>query len=422
MSLFDHADKKEFPMVKRALFLLLLLCGLFVSLGETAVATPASPTTPTACTTNTRPNGEIYQICMPLLIQNWNHDLIVYAHGYVPAWEPLALPSEASLIALAVNAQNYAFATTSYRSNGLAVLEAIEDLQLLVADFRALHPELENVLLMGFSEGGLVTTLSVEQFPDIYAGGLAACGPIGSFQGQIDYIANFRLIFDYFFPGLMPGSAIELPQAFLDGLRDGDFTWDEFFDDTIAPVVNAPENAGKVAQLILITQAPSDLTNATTTISEALRYNVIATNDAREKLGGVPFDNTETLYVGSDDDDTLNATIPRYSADPDARAAVVAYETNGVLSRPLVTMHTIYDAVVPFWHDVLYLGKVYAADNIAQHDRIVVERYGHCAFETQEVQQAVNLLADRIANPPPYQPVRQLYLPVVGDWGFETGD
>ena len=399
-------------MIKRTLFLLLLFTGLVFALIPPAAAspTPAETAVPQACTTTTRANGELYQICMP---SNWNHDLIIYAHGYVPAWEPLAIPSEAALISVAVNAQNYAFATTSYRTNGLAVLDALEDLQLLVDDFRALYPELENVLLVGFSEGSAITTLSVEQFPDIYAGGMAACGPIGSFQAQLDYIATFRLIFDYFFPGLMPGSAIEIPQAFLDDLSSGVVTWNDFFDATIAPVVTAPENGDKVAQLLRITNAPYDLANATATISDALRYNVIATNDAKDKLGGSPFDNQQTVYVGSDDDAVLNTAVPRYTADLNALVAVAAYETSGVLTRPLVTMHTIYDPIVPFWHDVMYLVKVYQADNIAQHDRFVVQRYGHCNFEAQEVLQAVNLLAERVANPPPYQPVQRLYLPLI---------
>lgn len=400
-------------MCKRALFLLFLFSSLVLGLTQTAVANPAPAETavPLACTNYNRANGELYQICTPFV--PWNNDLIVYAHGYVPAWEPLAIPSEAAQIALAANLQGYAFATSSYRSNGLAVLDAMEDLQLLVDDFRDLYPALENVLLVGFSEGGAITTLSVEQFPGIYAGGLAACGPIGSFQAQLDYIATFRLIFDYFFPGLMPGSAVEIPQAFLDDLSSGAITWNGFFETNIAPVISAPENAGKVAQLLRITRAPEDMANFTTTISDALRYNVIGTNDAQEKLGGSPFDNLDTVYIGSDDDVALNAAVPRYAADPAAVTAVAAYETSGVLTRPLVTLHTIYDPIVPFWQDWLYRIKVLLADNLAQHDRFVIQRYGHCAFEPAEVLQAVNLLAGRITNPPDAQPVQRLYLPIL---------
>ncbi len=290
------------------------------------------------------------QVRLRVVKDTKGESLVAHVHRFTLAGSQLytdeyQIPEEAAQIALAANLQGYAFATSSYRSNGLAVLDAIEDLQLLVEDFRALYPALENVLLIGFSEGGAITALSVEQFPDIYAGGLAACGPIGSFRAQLDY--------------------------------------------------------------------PEDLANATTTISEALRYNVIGTNDAREKLGGSPFDNTSTVYAGSDDDAALNAAVPRYSADAAALTAIAAYETSGILTRPLVTLHTIYDAVVPFWHDPLYRVKVIQADNLAQHDRFVIARYGHCNFTVQEVQQAVTLLANRIANSPEYQPVQRAYVPLL---------
>jgi len=32
---------------------------------------------------------------------------------------------------------------------------------------------------------------------------LAVCGPIGSFQQQIDYLGDARVLFDYFFPGVL---------------------------------------------------------------------------------------------------------------------------------------------------------------------------------------------------------------------------
>jgi hypothetical protein len=37
-----------------------------------------------------------------------------------------------------------------------------------------------------------------------------------------------------------------------------------------------------------------------------LSYNVFATNEARDELGGQPFDNMDTTYVGSADDAALN--------------------------------------------------------------------------------------------------------------------
>ena len=36
--------------------------------------------------------------------------------------------------------------------------------------------------------------------PGMFSSGLAACGPVGSFRGQVNYVGDFRVLFDYFFP------------------------------------------------------------------------------------------------------------------------------------------------------------------------------------------------------------------------------
>jgi pimeloyl-ACP methyl ester carboxylesterase len=397
--------------MKRMFPLLIVFMGLIGILRPVAAADPA-PVAPSGCVDRQRENGELYRICMPDLVA-WNGDLVVYAHGYVPEWEPLAIPAEATQIGTAVTFQGYAFATTSYRTNGLAVLPAIEDLQLLVDEFTLEHPEVEDVLLIGFSQGGLITTLSVERFPQIYDGGLSGCGPIGGAQPMLDYFINFRIIFDYFFPGLMPGSPLDIPADFMDGLADESIVWDDFFTDNIAPDVTAPENASLVDQLLRVTDAPYDLSHATETISDALRYSVYAAHDMSLTFAASPFDNQDTVYTGSDDDAALNAAVPRYTADPDAQAALAAYDTGGDLTVPLVTLHTTLDPIVPFWHDTLYAGKVSAAGADIRHDSLPVERYGHCNFETNEVLSAFDLLVDRVDNPPAEEDAYYLFLPAV---------
>lgn len=391
--------------------LFMVLIGM-VAILRPAAAVDMAPAAPTGCVDEQRANGELYRICMPDLLA-WNGDLVVYAHGYVPEWEPLAIPAEATQIGAAVTFQGYAFATTSYRTNGLAVLPALADLQLLVDEFTLEHPEVEDVLLIGFSQGGLITTLSVEQFPQIYAGGLSGCGPIGGAQPMLDYFINFRIIFDYFFPGLMPGSPLDIPPDFIDGLADGGIVWDDFFTDNIAPDVTAPENASLVDQLLRVTDAPYDLSHATETISDALRFSVYTAHDISLTFGASPFDNQDTVYTGSDDDAALNAAVPRYTADPDARAALADYDTGGDLTVPLVTLHTTLDPVVPFWHDALYAAKVSAAGADILHDSRPVERYGHCNFETNEVLAAFDLLVDRVNNPPSEENAYYLFLPAI---------
>ena len=227
---------------------------------------------------------------------------------------------------------------------------------------------------------------------------MAGCGPIGDFRGQLNFVADFRVVFDYFFPGLIPGSPVDIPPQLID-------TWDTYYIDTVLPVLTAPASAISVTQLLNVTKVPivlSDPTTISTTISTELWYSVFATNDAVAKLGGQPFDNQSRVYSGSLNDVALNAGVLRFSASPAALAEVAAYyQTAGRPQVPLVTIHTTLDQTVPYWHQTLYRDKVVVNNFTPRHDLIRVERYGHCNFTLDEVIQALLLLQARINNPPP---------------------
>ncbi len=362
---------------------------------------PLSPDQPMACIDGEQDSGALYRICMPFI---WGNDLVVFAHGYMSPDEDIRIPEEqlvlpdGTSIPDRVNLLGLAFATTSYSVNGLAIRPGMADLVDLVDIFRQLHPQLRRVYLVGASEGGLITALSVEQYPGVFDGGLATCGPVGDFRKQIDYVGDFRVVFDYFFPGLMPGSPISIPQT----LREN---WDAHYQTTILPAILEPANAVSVTQLLNVTGAayvPTDTETISNTIRTVLWYNVFATNDAVAKLGGQPFDNQSRVYAGSADDDALNAGAQRFSADPAALDALEAdYQTSGQLRAPLVTLHTTLDEIVPYWHEPLYQAKVAAQGRAHRHDNFPPgARYGHCNFTSAEVEAALGLLISRIVNTP----------------------
>jgi len=323
----------------------------------------------------------------------------------------MVVPGTSLTIDQVANTLGYGFATTSYYTNGLAVLPAMSDLVDLVDVFTDQEGEPDDIYLVGVSEGGLITTLSVEQHPDIFDGGLAMCGPYGDFNGQVDHFGDFRVVFDYFFPGLMPEGPVDIPDWLIE-------TWEsEYYSTTVKPVIEDEDNASKVDQLLAVTDVSPysyDTPTSTNVIENLLWYNVFATNDGKAKLGGQPFDNQDRLYGGSDDDAQLNASVERFSADPTALDQIAAnYQTTGILTIPLVTLHTTGDAVVPYWHATRYRGKTIVADNIALHEHIRVDRHGHCSFTADEVIGAFNRLVAMVENPPPYQPVKRAFLPVV---------
>ena len=86
-------------------------------------------------------SGAVYRICMPA-DRPWNGDLIVFAREYVKASNPPGIPEEQFFlggvsVAQVANLLGFAFATSGYSTNGLAVKEGLEDLVDLVDVFVA---------------------------------------------------------------------------------------------------------------------------------------------------------------------------------------------------------------------------------------------------------------------------------------------
>jgi hypothetical protein len=344
-------------------------------------------------------SGAAYRICMP--DGKWNGNLVIFAHGYVSTTEPLGIPEDqlslpdGTSLPTLITSLGYAFAVSGYSVNGLAVLQGISDSADLVTVFTTTIGQPQKVLIVGPSEGGLVTALSVERYPNIYDGGLAACGPIGDFPTEINYLGNFRIVFDYFFPHVLPGSPVSVPTEVMTD-------WNTVYIPAIEAAVNA--NPAATAQLLKVTGAAVGSDPATTleTIENVLWYCVFSTNDAEAKLGGQPFDNSHKIYTGSSNDLLLNLLVPRFTADPAAVAAMKDnYNTTGLLTRPLVTMHTVGDPIIPYWHETLYTLKTLSTSSAALRTNFPIQAYGHCNFNAKQALVAFLTLALRTSNPTP---------------------
>jgi pimeloyl-ACP methyl ester carboxylesterase len=378
--------------------LLLVLFLLLVFVTPAAAAAQDVPDPFTGCDSGVfAETGALWKICMPERIPGltWNGDLIIYSHGYVSPYpeRPPEIPADQYRLPDGpgfpdmVNMMGYAFATTSFRTNGLAVKDGVADIMDLWGEFKAQHAlkRPSRVYMFGASEGGLIATKVVEKHPPQFDGGVAACGPIGDFGTQVNYVGDMRVIFDYFFPGMLPPTAIEIPETLM-------AHWLE-----IAPGIGyaVGTNPVETGQLLKVTQAPidpADTATAVDTVLGVLWYNVFATNDARTKMGGNPFDNAGRSYSGSLDDTVLNNMVARYAADRNALSAIKAhYQTTGRLRTPLLTMHNMGDPIVPYWHETLYEQKVAASGSSGLYAHIQAESYyGHCKFTSAEVLAALN--------------------------------
>ncbi len=343
------------------------------------------------CSDGTLGDGPaLYRTCFPA---DWNGDLIIFAHGYVEPDAPLAIVDYSvggTTVSSFATQLGYGFATTSFRANGLVADVAVEDIVALEETVRRLYrPDPTRIFLVGVSEGALVAALTVEQHPRTFTGAMAVCGPIGNFQSQIDYFADFRVVFDFFFPSVLPGTAIDIPVE----LRQ---QWLSVYVPAVVEALAADPEA--TAQLLAVTGAPTDAADPTTvgaTVTGILWYNVFGTADARDRLGGLAYDNVDRVYQGSSDDDALNQGVARFSADAAARDAVGRFETTARFEVPMVTQHTTGDPIVPVQQQALFGEKAAAEGTSALLDQTEIDRYGHCTFTAGELLAGFSQLTER---------------------------
>src|SRR3954451_17126057 len=156
--------------------LVLLSCGLLAcGNGDEDLSGPEPPPrqpvdegqAPTAgCTDGILASGALYRVCFP---DSWNGDLVLFAHGYVAPQEKLAIPEEVvggQSASSLVTGLGYAYATTSYRANGLVAADAVDDLLELVDTIdERYRTDPDRRVVVRFSEGNMVDALAVERHP-----------------------------------------------------------------------------------------------------------------------------------------------------------------------------------------------------------------------------------------------------------------
>jgi pimeloyl-ACP methyl ester carboxylesterase len=347
------------------------------------------------------PADQLVIICIP---SNWNGQLIMYAHGYVLSQLPLALPVDeltlnGTFIPELFLSQGFAFATSSFHKNGVAIEQGAEDLNKLLEHFNSMIApgSLHRVYIIGGSEGGLIALMLLERFPAEYNAALALCTSVAGSLDFIKHAYDFRVVFDYFFPDVFtfpPNQAGEKRFGALSIPENAFLFWESDYVPRIIAALTS--DLRSTLQLFTVTKTAVDPTDPSSAIESALSllfYNIFGTNDLIDTSGGIPYDNRFTTYRGSTDNAALNAGVERVAADEAARAyARHFYEPSGNLQRPLVTLHTVLDPLVPFQHEIAYAKLVALKRKLRFLTMLPVPRYGHCNFTTEEVVQAFTLM------------------------------
>jgi pimeloyl-ACP methyl ester carboxylesterase len=372
------------------ILLLVLAAGLLVGCSEEAVS-PESDQAVASVAGRSAPvaniiEGEVgpgteYALCMP---DNWNGDLIVYAHGFIDVAVPIGLPTECDweYDRDALLAEGYAIAYSSFSCNGFSVKEGVQQTHQVRGLFIAEYGEPEYTYLMGHSLGGAVGVVLAEKHPGIYDGVLSMSGMIGGSMAQIDYVANVRILFDTWYPGVLPGTVVDIP----------DIT--DLYGEVVIPIATAiqttPDYALAIGQL---DQTPVPFSNGEELVqsfAQAIGFNFRGFNDVASRTHGhCPVDNMETVYscsmgtVPASFLDATNAMVPRYDRTPDADAYLRHYmEPTGELTVPMLTLHHMFDPSVPIFHEDIYEALVAASGHSDNFVRRTVfnPHYGHCSY------------------------------------------
>ena len=345
--------------------------------------------------------GALYAFAVPA---QWNGRLVVYVHGIVDPGAPVAVPTAQDgfeVLRTQWLDAGYAVAASSFSENGYAVQSAVQRTHQLRGLFASRVGQPARTYLVGHSLGALAVLALAETYPGQYDGALPMCAPLGGSRPEVQYLGDARVAFDYFFPGVVPGGAFTVPPdtAFTPG----------------SPVFMAVLNAltaglflpgQPTLQFARVAKLPfSSATEIVFSGMSVVGFSVRFTNDVLSRTQGhIPFDNLDTFYTGSLDDSALNdpiSGVARFTASPDALNYFERYYTpTGALQIPTLTLHTVLDPVVPFWHEAAYAATAAQSGASAWLVQRSVARYGHCAITPAETTSAFDALVGWVDGGP----------------------
>jgi hypothetical protein len=354
-----------------------------------------------------------YRIRVPA---NWNGTLLVYAHGYRDrADHPGEVDNRTAEIAPSTAlepvllAQGFALSGSAFRNNGWAVEEGIEDSKNLVTLFRRLIGKPQHTIMWGFSMGSVIGFKSMEQSDGFYDGALCGCAVGAGASRTWDNSGDLTLAYDTVFG---------MPQTWG---TPGDVRDTLDYETEVAPKlfseINFPQNFAKFEFIRLVVGTPgrgimpppppnffpnwvlTDMFFATEGRAELER-----------RAGGPVVQNLNHIYSLTDTERAYLNSIGLVDAAIDylldsmnarrnisAPAASRNYVINnadytGYIKNPVLTLHTLYDPLVPVSHENKYFETVQSAGETDNLYQAYTNGNGHCAFTGDQLVTAVNAI------------------------------
>lgn len=356
------------------LALALVVC-LAVPLAPASAAAQTPP--PVTELTGRIGNTTYYSIKVPA---NWNGDLVIWNHGYVldPNQQvPPLGPLESYQLS-----QGYAVAASSYRQTGWATFRTDIDLKNLYDLFKRTFGEPNQVILNGFSLGGLVTIQAIEQAKiGNVVGAFTACGALAGSRNW-DGALDARLVYDAVcgqVPGaFIPGGAQGLPRGSNFSQQDLGAALNACFG-VLQPGGPSPAQFQRLALVTSVLQIPVQFVG--TVMAYATFGIADLVHDPGKLSGQVGMGNVGVDYG----DPFINQAIERVAPNKGAQNKLLANytPTGDTRGTKIVSLHTDKDGLVVVENEKEY-ADVAPAD--AFTTAVVREATpSHCGFTAAEL-------------------------------------
>lgn len=366
-----------------------------------ALLAPAQAAAATAVDLNGELDGVAYEIRVP---EQWNGTLVMYAHGYRDAADHPGEPDDRSASAFTSEAAEqalldagFAIAGSAYASNGWAVRDGIRDTRALRQHFVREVGRPDSTLIAGFSMGSVVAFESIERYPGSYDGALPSCavgaGAPRAWDGTLAIAKAYDAVFGW-------------PAAWG---SPGDVRDDLDFDTEVLPVLAAQLQAPGGAAKFEFVRLAAGVPRGPEWPFSIWFFGTEGRAELERRAGGSPVQNVDHTYrltdterahlaglglTGSTVDGYLAAmSADRVAAVPAARQYAQRYaDYTGKLRRPVLTLHTAVDALVPPAHISAYNATVADAGDSHLLANAWTSGNGHCAFTPQQQLTAVQAL------------------------------
>jgi hypothetical protein len=341
--------------------------------------------------------GASFHLEVPL---DWNGEVAVWAHGY-NGEGPLLCAGAPSLREHWIRA-GYAWAASSYRTNGYDVDRGVRDSREVLRIFERKVGKPERVYMTGDSMGGHITAVAIETYRGVFDAAMMTCGVLGD-----------TALFDYFLDANVTAAA--LAGAPKPAFPTDQAAYAQYVKDKVLPALGRGTATGG---LVPNSRAGRAWRAAVAARSGGTRPGFASAfrfwNGVADPATKVPFlfgvypgsslgtlgsaggsvaDNSETVYQLDNDpaltesEQALNESVLRIGPRPAARRSGLRSIPSvlGDPRIPVMTLHTIGDLLVPFSMQQTYAKRVAERGQGDLLTQRAIRGTLHCDFTPQEL-------------------------------------